>query len=67
MAIGGVGSTARVELLRYQRRLDADTTARDSAARAVEQDNEAIARAQQAARRALQSRGNKGGLVDVTV
>jgi hypothetical protein len=67
MTVGGVGSNARVELLRYQRRIDADTAARDAAARAVEQDNDAIVRAKQAARRELQSRGNKGGLVDVTV
>ncbi|WP_433366387.1 hypothetical protein ACQPZX_37640 [Actinoplanes sp. CA-142083] len=56
-----------MELLRYQRRLDADTAARDTAARAVEEDNDAIARANKAARRELQSRGNKGSLVDVTV
>lgn len=68
MALNAISSNARAQLLRYQQRLDADTAARDTAARAVEQDSYAIARAQQAARRELQSRdGTKGSVLDVTV
>jgi len=68
MALNAISSNARAQLLRYQQRLDTDTAQRDTAGRAVDQDTEAIARAQQAARRELQSRnGAKGSVLDVTV
>ncbi|HEX5199112.1 hypothetical protein ACFQS1_36275 [Paractinoplanes rhizophilus] len=38
-----------MELLKYQRRLVADTAARDAAARAVEQDKDGIKRAKRSA------------------
>lgn len=67
MAINAIGANARAQLLRAQLRRDADVTARDTAARAVGQDNEAVARAQQAARRELKTRSVKGTVLDVTV
>jgi hypothetical protein len=67
MAISGISTSARSQLLRCQARLDADVSARDSAARAVDQDALAVAKAQQAARRELQSRSAKGTVFDLTV
>jgi hypothetical protein len=67
MAINSISSNARAQLLRSQARLDADTVDRNAAARAVDHDNEAVAMAQQAARRELQSRSAKGTVLDVTV
>ena len=65
MAITSVNTTARAHLSQCQARLEADLSARNAAARAVTQDDDAIGRAQQAARRELQSRSNKGHIVDV--
>jgi len=66
MAITSVSGSARAQLSHCQARLDADLSARDAAARAVAHDEEALGRAQQAARRELQSRSNKGRTIDVT-
>ncbi|WP_030438862.1 hypothetical protein [Actinoplanes subtropicus] len=66
MAITSVSTSARAQLSHCQARLDADLSARNSAARAVAQDEDAMSRAQQAARRELQSRSNKGRIIDVT-
>ena len=65
MAITSVSTSARAQLSHCQARLDADLSARNAAARAVAQDDDALGRAQQAARRELQSRSNKGHIVDV--
>jgi hypothetical protein len=67
MAIYSISSSARAQLVRAQARLDADVMTRDAAARAVNQDSEAVTKAQQAARRELQSRSHQGTVVDVTV
>jgi hypothetical protein len=66
MAITSVSGSARAQLSHCQARLDADLSARDAAARAVAHDEAALNRAQQAARRELQSRSNKGRIIDVT-
>ena len=66
MAITSVSGSARAQLSHCQARLDADVSARDAAARAVAHDEDALGRAQQAARRELQSRSNKGRIIDVT-
>lgn len=67
MTVNSIGAQARVELQRSQRRLDADVATRDAAQSAVNADNAAVTKAQQAARRELQSRNVRGSLVDVTV
>ena len=66
MAITSVSGSARAQLSHCQARLDADLSARDAAARAVAHDEDALGRAQLAARRELQSRSNKGHIIDVT-
>ena len=66
MAITSVSTSARAQLSHCQARLDADVSARDAAARAVAHDEVALSRAQQAARRELQTRSNKGRIIDVT-
>jgi hypothetical protein len=65
MAVGAISSGARMELARCQQRLAADTTARDAAQRAVNQDGDAVPMAQPAARRELQARSARGTLFDV--
>jgi hypothetical protein len=67
MTVGGISSSARMELTTSQRRLDQDTSARDAAQRLVDQDNDAVSNAQRAARRELQSRSVRGSQFDVTV
>jgi hypothetical protein len=66
MAITSVSTSARAQLTHCQARLDADLSARNAAARAVAHDDDALGRAQQAARRELQSRYPKGRIIDVT-
>lgn len=67
MTVNSIGTQARVDLQRSERRLDADVAARDAAQSAVKADNEAVTKAQQAARREFRSRNVRGSLVDVTV
>ena len=65
MSVGSLSSSARAELMKTQLRLAQDTSARNAAQRAVDDDNTAATRAQQAARRELQSRAVRGSQVDV--
>ncbi|MCU7725110.1 hypothetical protein ODJ79_15390 [Actinoplanes sp. KI2] len=67
MATIPLSTGARALLTHCQARLDVDLSARNAAARAVEQDDNALGRAQQAARRELQSRAVRGRTVDVAL
>jgi hypothetical protein len=67
MATTPLSTGARALLTHCQARLDVDMSARNAAARAVEQDGNALGRAQQVARRELQSRAVKGRIVDIAL
>jgi hypothetical protein len=67
MATTSLSTGTRAQLSHCQVRLDVDLSARTAVTRAVAQDNDALGKAQQAARRELLSRTAMGRIVDVAL